>query len=192
MTGERDSEPTQNDYLTGVGLSTMGDSEPSWEFTERDVAILQELAENPQRSSRELSEVLSEEHDIDVSHVTVNKSVRSMKEAGVFREAIMPNDRYFVFTFLEFKFDPSHFAEEWRETMEYLRGHKNTVLYCLSDGEYHWKTVMMFPSREAETRWLHDFYKEHGALVNNIRASTVSKVFTFDTDPSLFDALRDD
>lgn len=43
------------------------------EFTERDVVILRELAGDPQVSSRQLTEILDEKYDIDVSHVTVSE-----------------------------------------------------------------------------------------------------------------------
>ncbi|MEE6210468.1 winged helix-turn-helix domain-containing protein [Salarchaeum sp. III] len=162
---------------------------PDWEFKERDVVILKELAKNPQVSSRDLTDILDQEYDIDVSHVTVSESIRKMRDAGVFREAIIPNEAYFIFALMEFKFNPEHFAEGWRDAMEYIRDHENTLFYFLSDGEYQWKSVMMFPTRQAESRWIHDFYKDHGAVVSNIRNSVVTNVLHFGTNPELFDAL---
>ncbi|MFB6270929.1 MAG: winged helix-turn-helix domain-containing protein, partial [Halobacterium sp.] len=53
---------------------------PSWSFKDRDVIILQELSKDPQRSSRDLADILDEEYDIDVSHVTVSESIRKMRE----------------------------------------------------------------------------------------------------------------
>jgi len=163
--------------------------EPDWEFKERDVVILKELAKNPQVSSRDLTDILDQEYDIDVSHVTVSESIRKMRDAGVFREAIIPNEAYFIFALMEFKFNPEHFAEGWRDAMEYIRDHENTLFYFLSDGEYQWKSVMMFPSRQAESQWIHNFYKDHGAVISNIRNSVVTNVLHFGTNPELFDAL---
>ena len=163
---------------------------PAHEFKERDVVILQELAKDPQVSSRSLADILREEYDIDVSYVTVNESVRKMRDAGVFREAIIPNEEYFVFELFEFQFNPEYFADEWRETMEAIRDDEYTLLYFLSDGAYQWKTIMLFPTREAGERWLHEFYKDHGKLVNNVRTSVMSNVLKFGADPGLFESLQ--
>ena len=163
-----------------------------WEVTRRDAHILAELSRDPQRSARELTEVLEEKYGIDVSHVTVSQSIRKMREAGVFREAIIPNEEYFSFALFEFKFNPEHFAERWRETMEDIRDSENTLLYCLADGEYQWKTIMMFEDMEEETRWVHEFYKEHGPVVENVRISTLTNVLKFGTQPGLFQRLTDD
>ena len=169
------------------------DREPEWEFKERDIIILKELAKNPQVSSRDLTDILEADYDIDVSHVTVSESIRKMRDEGVFREAIIPNETYFIFALFEFKFNPEHFAEGWREAMEYIRDHENTLFYFLSDGEYQWKSVMMFQSRKAESRWIHEFYKDHGNVVQNIRNSVIHNVLKFRTDPEMFTELeRDD
>jgi DNA-binding Lrp family transcriptional regulator len=90
------------------------DESPDWDFKERDVLILRELSDDPQLSSRELADLLEEKHDISVSHVTVSESIRKMRQEGVFREAIVPNEEFFNFALFEFKFNPEHFEEGWR------------------------------------------------------------------------------
>lgn len=167
----------------------MANSKPDWTFKRRDVLILREMSADPQRSAREITEVLDEKYDVDISHVTVSKSIRNMRDAGVFREAIIPNEEYFIFEKFEFKFNPEHFAEGWRDAMEHIRTHENTLLFFLSDGEYQWTSVMMFPDREAGSRWIHEFYKEHGKVVSNLRNSVMTNVLKFGTDPDLFDSL---
>lgn len=162
---------------------------PRWSFKERDVIILQELSKDPQRSSRELADILEDEYDIDVSHVTVSESIRKMREEGVFREAIIPNEEFYIFGLFEFKFNPEYFADEWRAAMEYIRDSPNTIFYFLSDGEYQWKSVMMFPSREQESMWIHEFYKHHGKVVQNLRNSVIHNVLKFRTDPEILGAL---
>lgn len=164
---------------------------PDWEFSERDVCILKELSRDPQLSSRKLAERLEERYDIDVSHVTVSESVRKMREEGVFRDAIFINEAYFNFTLMEFKFDASHFAERWREAMEAIRDDKHTLFYSLSNGSYQWKAIMMFPGRTAESEWIHDFYKQHGEVVTNVRNYALHNVLKFGTDPRIFDELRE-
>ncbi|MFW6447908.1 MAG: winged helix-turn-helix domain-containing protein [Halobacteriota archaeon] len=162
---------------------------PRWEFKPRDVAILTELAHDPQLSSRELMEILERDYDIDVSHVTVSESIRGMRDAGVFREAIIPNEEYYIFALFEFKFNPASFAEGWRSAMEYIRNDENTLFFFLADGEYQWKTVMMFRDRAEVSKWIHAFYKEHGEVVANIRNSAVHNVLKFRTDPRIFEDL---
>jgi len=168
------------------------DASPDWDFKERDVLILRELSDDPQLSSRELAELLEEKHDISVSHVTVSESIRKMRQHGVFREAIVPNEEYFNFALFEFKFNPEHFEDGWRAAMEAIRDDRHTMFYFLSDGEYQWKSVMMFQSRKAESRWIHDFYKRHGSVVQNIRNSVIHNVLKFRTDPEMFTELERD
>ena len=170
----------------------MGKNAESWDVKRRDALILAELSRDPQRSARDLTEVLEEEYDISVSHVTVSQSIRKMREAGVFREAIIPNEEYFSFALFEFKFNPEHFSEGWRTAMEDIRDAENTLLYCLADGEYQWKSIMMFEDMAEETRWVHEFYKDHGAVVENVRISALTNVLKFGTEPGLFERLTND
>jgi hypothetical protein len=75
--------------------------------------------------------------------------------------------------------------------MEFVRDSHNTLLYFLSDGEYQWKSVMMFTDREAQSRWIHEFYKRHGAVVDNIRNSLMTNVLKFRTDPEILESLHE-
>lgn len=167
----------------------MPEKPPDWQFKERDIVILRELSANPQISSRKLTEILGEEYNIDVSHVTVSESIRKMREEGVFREAVVPNEEYFIFGLFEFRFNPENFEEGWRDAMEYIREDQHTLFYFLSDGEYQWKSVMMFPDRQSESRWIHEFYKAHGSVIDNIRNSVIHNVLKFRTDPELLNDL---
>ncbi|QLD88260.1 winged helix-turn-helix domain-containing protein [Natronomonas salina] len=170
----------------------MASSEPpDWEFKERDVLVLRELSRDPQLSSRDLARILDEKYGIDVSHVTVSESIRGMREEGVFREAIIPNEEYFFFALFEFKFNPENFDEGWRPAMEFIRDSPNTLFYFLSDGEYQWKAVMMFATRQAQSQWIHDFYKHHGEVVDNLRNSIVHNVLKFRTDPEILESLHE-
>lgn len=170
----------------------MASSEPpEWEFKERDVLVLRELSRDPQLSSRDLARILEEKYGIDVSHVTVSESIRGMREEGVFREAIIPNEEYFFFALFEFKFNPENFDDGWRPAMEFIRDSPNTLFYFLSDGEYQWKAVMMFASRQAQSQWIHRFYKHHGEVVDNLRNSIVHNVLKFRTDPEILESLHE-
>lgn len=162
---------------------------PDYELGERDLAILHELAADPQLSMRDLADLLAENHDIDVSHVTVSKAIREMREAAVFREAILPNEAYYRFALFEFKLDPEHFRDGWRDAMTHIRNDPHTLFYFLSDGEYQWKAIMMFPDAESHSRWIHEFYKVHGNVVATVRNSVVHNILKFRTDPTLLTAL---
>lgn len=164
---------------------------PDWEFSERDICILKELSRDPQLSSRKLADRLDEKYGIDVSHVTVSESVRKMREEGVFRDAILINEAYFNFTLMEFKFDTDHYADRWREAMEFIRDDEHTLFYSLSTGTYQWKAIMMFPGRKAESVWVHEFYKKHGKVVDNVRNHALHNVLKFRTDPGILDALSE-
>lgn len=160
-----------------------------WEFKERDLKILRELACDPQRSSRDIAKLLEENHDINVSHVTVSETIRQMREQVVFREAILPNEQYYNFALFEFKFNPENFDDNWEEAMEYIMDDKHTLMYFISNGEYQWKTIMMFRTREAESKWIHEFYRDHGDVVENVRNSVVHNLLKFRTDPEIFELL---
>ncbi len=168
-----------------------GHEPPEWEFKERDVLVLRELSRDPQLSSRDLARILDEKYGIDVSHVTVSESIRGMREEGVFREAVIPNEEYFHFALFEFKFNPENFESGWRSAMEFIRDSPSTLFYFLSDGEYQWKSVMMFASREAQSKWIHEFYKRHGAVIHNLRNSVVTNVLKFRTDPEILESLHE-
>lgn len=176
----------------GPNMTTdMGPDDVDWEFKERDIKILQELSEDPQISSRDLADKLEAEHGIEVSHVTVSESIREMRKSGVFREAILPNEHFFNFALFEFKFQPRNFEEEWEAAMEYIMNDHHTLMYFISNGEYQWKTIMMFRDRETESKWIHEFYKEHGNVVSNVRNSVVHNLLKFQTDSEIFELLND-
>jgi DNA-binding Lrp family transcriptional regulator len=165
---------------------------PGWEFRERDICMLKELSRDPDLSYRELADRLEEVHDIQVSHVTVSESVSGMREAGVFREAILVNEDYFRFSLFEFQFDTDSYAENWRETMETVRDDEHTMFFALSTGEYNWRSIMVFPDLEAESRWIHEFFKDHGEIIDELRNYALHNVLKFRTDPGVLDHLSED
>ena len=172
----------------------MGEQKPTpdWNFTERDRIILSELAEDPDLSARELRDILEEKHGVNISRVTVSESIRKMREAGVFREAIIPNEEYLFFSLFEYKFHPPNFRDNWQSAMETIRNDEHTFIYFLSDGEYKWKSIMMFKNREQESKWIHEFYEEHGELLDDLRNSVVTNVLKFNTDPKVLKTLLKD
>lgn len=155
----------------------------------RDRIILGEYANDPMLSAQELRDILEEEYDIDVSRVTVSESLRRMREQNIFREAIIPNEEYLFFSLFEFQFFPPNFAENWREALEAIQSSDHTLLFWLADGSYQWRSMMIFRNREQESKWIHDFYKEHGDLLLDFRNSVVTNVMKFDTNATIFETM---
>lgn len=62
-------------------------------------------------------------------------------------------------------------------------------MYFLSDGEYQWNPIMLFPTRDIGERWLHEFYKNHGKTVMNGRTSVMTNVLEFGASTDLFDNI---
>lgn len=169
----------------------MGENQPTanWDIKPRDKIILSELSEDPDLSANEIRDILDEKHDIQVSRVTVSESIRQMREAEVFHEAVIPNEKYLFFSLFEYKFYPPNFKDNWRPAMDAVRDDEHTFLFFLSDGEYQWKSVMIFKDREQESRWIHNFYSEYGDLLLNLRNSVLTNVLKFRTDPKVFETL---
>jgi DNA-binding Lrp family transcriptional regulator len=164
-------------------------SHPDWNFKERDRYILSELSNDSTLSSQELTDILDEKYDIDISRVTVSESIRQMREAGVFREALIPNEEYLFFSLFEYQFFPPNFSDEWRDAMEHIRHNEHTLIFFLADGQYQWKSIMVFRNREQESRWIHEFYKEYGDLLLDLKNTVVTNVLKFNADPEVFQTL---
>lgn len=162
---------------------------PDWDLNRRDRLILAELTKDSTLSSQELRDILEEEHGISTSRVTVSESIRQMREANVFREAIIPNEEYLLFSLFEFQFFPPNFDDHWREVLEFIHDDEHTLMFFLADGVYWWRSIMLFSDREEESRWLHNFYKHYGSLFINLRTTVITRMLKFDTDPKVFKSV---
>jgi len=170
----------------------MSDGEPNWDFKERDRYILSELSEDPTLSAKELRNILEEKHNIDISRVTVSESIRKMREEGVFRETIIPNEEYLFFALFEYQFFPPNFSDEWEDALSHIRFNEHTLLFFLADGQYQWKSVMIFRDLEQQSKWIHDFYKEYGDLILDLRNTVVTNVLKFSADPAIFQTMLEE
>jgi DNA-binding Lrp family transcriptional regulator len=166
-----------------------GKDTPNWNLKTRDRYILSELSGDPTLSAKELRDILDEKYDIDISRVTVSESIRQMRNEGVSRNAIIPNEEYLFFTLFEYKFFPPNFADRWRDVLEFIRSSKHTLLFFLADGEYQWKSVMIFQDIDQHSQWIHNFYKEHGDLIIDLRNTVVTNVLKFGADPEVFETI---
>ncbi|MDS0300192.1 winged helix-turn-helix domain-containing protein [Halogeometricum sp. S1BR25-6] len=165
---------------------------PDWDLKDRDRYILGELADDPTLSAQELRDLLEEKYGIDVSRVTVSESIRQMREEGVFRETVIPNEEYLFFSLFEYQFFPPNFAAEWRAAMEFIRSDEHTLFFFLADGQYQWKSVMIFRDIEQQSRWIHEFYKAYGDLILDLKNTVVTNVLKFSADPEVFRTLLKD
>jgi len=165
---------------------------PDWTLKERDRYILSELSDDPTLSAKELRDILEAKYDIDISRVTVSESIRQMRDEGVFREAVIPNEEYLFFALFEYQFFPPNFSEEWYDALEHIRYNKHTLLFFLADGQYQWKSVMIFRDLEQQSKWIHEFYKEYGDLVLDLKNTVVTNVLKFSADPEVFETILAD
>lgn len=165
---------------------------PDWNLKDRDRYILSELATDPTLSAQELCDLLESKHGINVSRVTVSESIRQMREEGVFRETIIPNEEYLFFSLFEYQFFPPNFAAEWRAALEFIRSNKHTLCFFLAGGQYQWKSIMVFRDIEQQSRWIHEFYKAYGDLILDLRNTVVTNVLKFSADPEVFQTLLSD
>ena len=162
------------------------------ELKDRDKYILSELAADPTLSAREICDRLKDEYGIETSRVTVSESIRQMREEGIFREAVIPNEEFLFFSLFEYQFYPPNFHEEWRDALESIRNDEHTLFFFLSDGSYKWKSVMVFRNREQESKWIHEFYKDHGDLLLDLHNTVVTNVLKFNADPKVFETILND
>ncbi len=112
----------------------LADNAPDSEISER-VCACRANAGGLSRSSRELPKRLGRRRG-DVSHVTISESIREMRNEGVFRETIVPNEELFNFALFEFKFNPEHFADSGT-TRRVKTGRSEAVLLPASGDFIH-------------------------------------------------------
>jgi len=151
---------------------------PIKELDEKKLYLIKEKISNPSATLKELSKALHSKYSIKISHSRVADLLREMKTEGLMREAVIPNERYFIFAFFEFSNSGNNFSE-WRKTYEYLKNSPNTLLVFLTDGKRRWKVLCVFRSFREITKWLHDFVNEQGAEISSTNLSIVYKIHKF-------------
>jgi hypothetical protein len=153
------------------------------------IAILKEKILDPNITTRKLSQVLKEKYNISLSHARIAEILKEMKEMEVFRETVIPNENYFIFSFIEMSFDNKNFAKYWRETYEYLINSPNVMLFFTTDGIFRWKFMMVFRSFQEVSKWVHNFLKNHGMLVSDMNLQIVYRILKFKFDDALLSDL---
>jgi DNA-binding Lrp family transcriptional regulator len=156
------------------------------------IAILKEKISDPNITTRKLSQVLKEKYGITMSHARIAEIIKEMRESEVFRETVIPNENYFIFSFMEFSFNNTNFRENWRKTYEYLINCPNVILFFITDGIFRWKFIMVFRTFQEVSKWVHNFLKEYGDLVNDMNLLIVYRILKFKFDDKLLDDLLDE
>ncbi len=155
----------------------------------RDVAILKVRVENPTASTRELSVVLEEKYDISLSHNRINEILREMANSGVFRETIIPNRTIFSHYLFRMAFHYPNFADHWKDCHEDLVGDPHTMMFFNADSTFHWHVIMQFRSDGQMERWVHEFFKAHGDLLDQFDITKLHQVHKFGTEAEIFDDI---
>jgi DNA-binding Lrp family transcriptional regulator len=153
------------------------------------IAILREKIEDPNITTRKLSEILKDKYGITLSHARIAEIIKEMKETEVFRETVIPNENYFIFSFLELSFNNQNFAEHWRETYEYLINSPNVMLFFITDGTHRWKFIMVFRSFQEVSKWVHNFLKRHGEVIQDLNLLIIYRILKFKFDEKLLEDL---
>jgi len=153
------------------------------------IAILKEKIEDPNITTRRLSEILKEKYDISLSHARIAEIIKEMKETEIFRETVIPNENYFIFSFMELSFNNQNFAENWRRTYDYLINSPNVMLFFITDGTHRWKFIMTFRSFQEVSRWVHEFLKNYGDLVQDLNLLIIYRILKFKFDEKLLEDL---
>ena len=152
-----------------------------------EITLLKEKVAKPNASTRELSKILKTKYGISLSHTRISEILREMKEKGVFRESVIPNENMFTFFLLEISFNNEHFRDEWRKALDYILNDPHTLLFFITDGVYRWKMIMLFRTFEEMSRWAHNLLKEHGKLIGELNINVLYRVLKFKLDDRVFD-----
>ncbi len=158
----------------------------------RETAILQVRVANPSASSRTLSRILDETYDITLSHNRINEILRTLEQRGVFRETILPNRELFDHYLFRIAFHLPNFADRWEETYAFLAEDPHVLMFFTADSDYAWQVVAQFRRRERMERWIHDFFREYGDLVDRFHNTMLHDVHTFRTDAGVFDEMLEE
>jgi len=155
----------------------------------RDLVILKVRVANPTASTRELSEILSSEYDISLSHNRINEILREMGENGVFRETMIPDESLFNHYLFRIAFFYPNFEEHWEACYWKLVEDPHVLMFFNADSSYHWHVLAQFRTSDQMQRWVHDFFKTHGDLVAQFHNTMLHNVHKFQTDAAIFDDI---
>ena len=175
--------------MNGVNPMELDLNSPILTLDRVRLALLKEKVRDPNVTLRGLSRILKEKYGITLSHTRIAEILKEMKDAGVMREVVMPNENYFIFAFMEMSFNNQNF-KGWRMAYNYLLSSPNVIMLLATDGDYRWKVLAAFRSFQEVTLWLHDFVEGHGSFIEDINLMIVYKILKFSFSPKLFEIKR--
>jgi len=155
----------------------------------RDVVILKVRVEYPTASTRELSQILAEEYGITLSHNRVNEILRELADQGSFRETIVPDQQLFRHYLFRIAFHYPNFADHWEDCYWELVEDPHVLMFFNADSHYHWQLITQFRTNDQMERWIHQFFKDYGVLIQQFHNTMLHKVHKFRTDAAIFDDL---
>lgn len=159
------------------------------ELSPRETAILQVRVANPSASSRTLSRILGATYDITLSPNRINGILRNLEGRGLFRKTILPNRGLFDHCLIRIAFHYPDFADRWEETYAFLVGDPHVLMFFTADSDYAWQVIGQFRGREGMQRWIHDFLRRYGDLVDRFQHTMLHDVHTFRSDAAVFDGV---
>jgi hypothetical protein len=162
---------------------TLNDIEP------RDLALLQARIANPTASSRELSEILSEEYDISLSHNHVNNLLKEMQDDDMFRKTVVPRRTLFQHYLFRIGFHYPNFEEHWRDCYETLLNDAHVLMFFNADSKYRWQFITQFKSTEQMDKWVTEFSEKHGEVIDELTTTSIHNLHKFETDATILDDM---
>ncbi|AIY89850.1 hypothetical protein [Geoglobus acetivorans] len=153
------------------------------------IVILKEKIEDPNITTRKLSEILKKKYGISLSHARIAEIIKEMRETEIFRETVIPNENYFIFSFMEISFNNQNFSENWRRAYEHLINSPNVMLFFITDGTHRWKFIMVFRTFQEVSKWVHNFLKEYGDFVQDLNVQIIYRILKFKFDEKLLEEL---
>ncbi|MDY6765563.1 MAG: helix-turn-helix domain-containing protein [Halobacteria archaeon] len=159
------------------------------EIPPRDIVILKVRVANPTASTRELSDILEDKYGISLSHNRINEILREMASEGVYQETVFPHRQLFQHYLFRIAFHYPNFEDHWEDCYWSLVDDPHVLMFFNADSNYHWQVIAQFRTAEKMQRWVHNFFKEHGELIENFHNTTLPKVHKFQTDAEIFDSI---
>ncbi|MGM0605485.1 MAG: helix-turn-helix domain-containing protein [Halobacteriota archaeon] len=167
----------------------MSQQTPSGDISPRDIVILKARVANPTASSRELSDILAETHDIELSHNRINEILRDMSERDVFRETIIPDERIFRHYLFRVAFYYPNFEDNWEDCYWDIVDDPHVLMFFNADSHYHWQIIAQFRTDEQQQKWVHQLFKKHGDVFAQFHTTMLHTVHKFQTDAAVFDDM---
>jgi hypothetical protein len=161
----------------------------SADVSPRDIVILKTRVANPTASTRELSEILEEQHGIKLSHNRINEILREMSENDLFRETIIPDERIFRHYLFRIAFHYPNFEEHWESCYWDIVNDPHVLMFFNADGAYHWHIIAQFRTDDQQQRWVHQLFKDHGQMIAQYDTTMLHTVHKFQTDAEMFDDM---